>query len=105
ARGGGPIFQVYERVLPLAVNSNVLVICGRNRHLRWQISRLNDPRTRAFGFVDDIHRYVAASDLVITKPGALSTFEALATGVPPLLLAVGGVMPQEGGLFRAALHH
>ena len=105
ARGGGPIFDVYERIRPLAPHSNILVICGRNRHLRWQIDRLNAPRTRTFGFVEDIHRYIAAADLVVTKPGALSTFEALACGVPVLLLAVGGVMPQEAGLFRAAMHY
>ena len=105
ARGGGPIFDVYQKIRPLAPHANLLVICGRNRNLQQQIQRFNHPHTRTFGFVEDIHRFVAASDLVLTKPGALSTFEALACGVPVLLLAVGGVMPQESGLFRAALHY
>ena len=54
-----------------------------------------DPRTQTFGFLADIHRYVAASDLVLTKPGALSTYEALACGTPVLLLGIRGLMPQE----------
>jgi hypothetical protein len=58
-----------------------------------------------FGYLDDIHHYVAASDLVITKPGAMSTYEALACGVPVALMGVGAVMPQESGLFTAAIKH
>ena len=64
-----------------------------------------NPRTRTFGFVEDIHRFIAGSDLVLTKPGALSTYETLACGVPVLLLGLRGLMPQEAGLFRAASHY
>jgi hypothetical protein len=49
----------------------------------------------------DLHRYVVASDLVVTKPGALSTYEALACRVPVLLAGIRGLMPQESGFFRA----
>ena len=49
-----------------------------------------------------MHRLIGAADLVITKPGALSTYEALASAVPAVLSAVGGLMPQESGLFEAA---
>jgi UDP-N-acetylglucosamine:LPS N-acetylglucosamine transferase len=102
ARGGGPIFDVVNTVRSAAQNANVLVICGRNDRLRAAVERLSDRRIRAFGFVQDIHRYLAAADLVLTKPGALATFEALACGVPVLLLGTRGLMPQESGLFRAA---
>ncbi len=105
ARGGGPLFQIYKTIRPLAGNANVIVICGRNRRLKRRIESLGDPQTHTFGFVEDIHRYVAAADLVVTKPGALSTFEALACGVPVLLFGAGGLMPQESGLFRAAMHY
>src|SRR4029078_3062511 len=50
----------------------------------------------------DIHRYVAASDIVVTKPGALSTYEALACKAPVVLTSLGCLMPQEAGLFTAA---
>ncbi len=43
---------------------------------------------------------------MLTKPGALSTYEALACGVPVLLLGIGsGLMPQESGMFEAATRH
>ena len=102
ARGGGPLWSIYRTVRRNAPNANILVICGRNDRLRKRLVELQDARTRVLGFVADIHEYVAASDLVLTKPGALSTFEALACGVPVLLLGVRGLMPQESGLFAAA---
>jgi UDP-N-acetylglucosamine:LPS N-acetylglucosamine transferase len=102
ARGGGPLWSIYRTVRRNAPGSNILVICGSNTRLRQRLGQLNDARTRVLGFVGDIHEFVAASDLVLTKPGALSTFEALACGVPVLLLGVRGLMPQESGLFAAA---
>jgi processive 1,2-diacylglycerol beta-glucosyltransferase len=105
ARGGGPLFEIYKTVRKFARDSNILVICGRNNRLRWKIERLHDERTRTFGFLEDIHRYVAASNLVITKPGAMATYEALACNVPVVLPGMRGLMPQESGLFRAAARY
>ena len=42
---------------------------------------------------------------MVTKPGALSTYEALACRVPVLLAGMGGLMPQESGFFKAARHY
>jgi UDP-N-acetylglucosamine:LPS N-acetylglucosamine transferase len=105
ARGGGPIFEIYKSIRKAAVGANLLVVCGKNDQLRRRIEAVRDSNARTFGFLEDIHRYVAASDLVITKPGALSTYEALACRVPVLLTSLRCLMPQESGLFRAARHY
>ena len=42
---------------------------------------------------------------MVTKPGALSAYEALACGVPVLFTGMRALMPQESGLFRAAAHY
>ncbi|PYS40562.1 MAG: hypothetical protein DMG14_10165 [Acidobacteria bacterium] len=105
ARGGGPILQIYRCVRKAAAGANMLVVCGKNIGLRRRIEAMQDSRTRTFGFLDDIHRYVAAADIVVTKPGALSTYEALACRVPVLLTGLRYLMPQESGLFDAAQHY
>ena len=105
ARGGGPVLRIYQTILKAAGNSNVLVVCGRNGPLQRRIERMRHPRTRVFGFLDDIHRYVAAADIVVTKPGALSAYEALACKVPVLFTGLHCLMPQESGLFEAAKHY
>src|SRR5262249_40095752 len=75
ARGGGPLLKIYRTVRRAATNSNILVVCGRNTQLRDRLERRKDPKTRTFGFVEDLYRYIAAADIVITKPGALSAYE------------------------------
>jgi processive 1,2-diacylglycerol beta-glucosyltransferase len=105
ARGGGPVQRVYEAIRAEDPRANILCVCGRNDGLRSRIERRKDSRTRTFGFLEDIHRYVAASDLVVTKPGALSAYEALACGVPVLFTGLRCLMPQESGLFEAAQHY
>jgi len=105
ARGGGPILRVHDAIRRSAPDANLLVVCGANSRLRGQVDRIRDARTRAFGFLEDIHRYVAAADLVVTKPGALSTYETLACQVPLLLMGVPRLMPQESGFFDAAHHY
>jgi processive 1,2-diacylglycerol beta-glucosyltransferase len=105
ARGGGPLLKVYETVRKAATYSNILVVCGKNTQLRDRIERRRDPKTRTFGFIQDLYRYIAAADIVITKPGALSAYEALACKVPVLFTGLRCLMPQESGMFRAAQHY
>jgi processive 1,2-diacylglycerol beta-glucosyltransferase len=105
ARGGGPLMKIYETIRKAAVHANILVVCGRNAQLRDRIDRIRDAKTRTFGFVEDVYRYVAAADIVVTKPGALSAYEALACKVPILFTGLRCLMPQESGMFQAAEHY
>jgi len=102
ARGGGPVTDLVGTIRRAAPDCDVLVVCGFNRTLQNRLDQAGDARVRTFGFVEDIHKLVGVADLVVTKPGALSTYEALAVGSPPVLTAIGGLMPQESGLFEAA---
>ncbi len=102
ARGGGPLLHLVRTVREAAPDANILVVCGHNRRALEKIETIRDARIRTFGFVREIHNLVGAADLAITKPGALATYETLASGVPVALTAVGGLMPQESGLFEAA---
>jgi processive 1,2-diacylglycerol beta-glucosyltransferase len=102
ARGGGPVRRLVQTVREAAPEFDVLVVCGHNESLKKQLERIGDKKIRAFGFVRELHPLVGAADLVITKPGALATYEALASQVPTVLTAIGGLMPQESGLFDAA---
>jgi UDP-N-acetylglucosamine:LPS N-acetylglucosamine transferase len=102
ARGGGPIQKIYETVRRTSPGSNIIAICGRNSTLQRQIESIRDLKTRTFGFVGDIHRYISTSNLVLTKPGAMTTYETLACGVPIVLLGILALMPQESGMFVAA---
>jgi processive 1,2-diacylglycerol beta-glucosyltransferase len=69
----------------------VLVVCGRNAEAQRRLAQAgagssDASRTlRIAGFVNDIGRFMAAADVIVTKPGGLTTSEALALSRPLLL--------------------
>ena len=67
----------------------VFVICGRTEYLMKAAAKeVSDggPESlvliKVLGFVDEMPRYMAAADLLLGKPGGLTTSEALAAGLP-----------------------
>lgn len=65
------------------------VIAGRNAALAAALADLTNgpmPRLRVLDFITYVDDLVAASDLVITKPGGLIVSEVLARGTPLLLI-------------------
>ena len=65
----------------------IIVVCGNNKKLKSRIDRMK--RTKqiyVYGYVDNVDVLMDAADCIITKPGGLSTSEALAKKLPILLL-------------------
>jgi processive 1,2-diacylglycerol beta-glucosyltransferase len=85
--GMGPVVQILHELNKLSVLTQIVVVCGRNEELRREaaVVDMRHP-TRVFGFVTNMHELMAVSDLVITKPGGLTTSEALALGKPVFVL-------------------
>lgn len=90
--GGGLIGGDWARLLRsrdlLAKPIQVIIVCGRNEKLKERLAReLKDyPHPLLLtGYVDYVHELMAASDLLITKPGGLTSSEALASELPMLL--------------------
>jgi processive 1,2-diacylglycerol beta-glucosyltransferase len=89
--GGFGMGAVHE-LLRVFQNSHLrcqfIVVAGTNEKLRRRVtavSRDMGQPVAVLGFVDCMHELMDASDLVVTKPGGLSTAEALAKGLPMLL--------------------
>jgi processive 1,2-diacylglycerol beta-glucosyltransferase len=90
--GGIPIPRVRRMVTELLksnIRGTLVVASGRNEGLAQAIAKLSSgPQLRLqvlehISYVDDL---IAASDLVITKPGGLIVSEVLARGTPMLLI-------------------
>lgn len=82
--GGGGLDELVAEVLR-AGDATVLAIAGRNAKVKAALESMSDPRLRVFGFVDNIHELMAASDVCVTKSGGLTTSECLAIGLPMLI--------------------
>lgn len=64
----------------------VLCICGSNDKMRSAISKHKWNKTIiAYGFINNIDEMMDICDVVISKPGGLTTSEALAKGLPMIV--------------------
>jgi len=98
AMAGGVGFAPLERVARALVDAGlpaqIVVITGRNRRLYERLRPLAaDGRLRVEGFVENMHEWMRAADLLVTKAGPATLAEALAVGVPPVIW--GAIPAQE----------
>lgn len=61
---------------------HVVVVCGKNDELLRELQNSDLPNTTTLGFYQPMGELYAVSDLFLSKPGGLSTAEALQAGVP-----------------------
>ncbi len=88
--GLGSLHTVAERLIGLDGNFYLIVLAGKNAAA---LSALQELATRypgrllAQGFTNKVERLMACADLVITKPGGLTSSECLAMGLPMIVIA------------------
>ncbi len=83
--GVGNIEHLLQALSELETPSQILAICGRNEDLKNKleklaVEKLNNERVKfnPIGFTREMDEYMSASDLIVGKPGGLTTSEALA---------------------------
>jgi processive 1,2-diacylglycerol beta-glucosyltransferase len=87
--GVGPIERLYRALLEVEQPLEIVVVSGRNETLRKQLETVSPParhRTRVLGFTDQIDELMAVADLVVSKPGGLTTSETLARGAAMVIV-------------------
>ena len=92
--GCGPMKQITELLSHrLASGCEVSIVCGTNYKLCRELEQKygSYPNIHIHGFVQDMSTLMDSADLYLTKPGGLSTSEALAKALPMVLIdAVAG---------------
>jgi processive 1,2-diacylglycerol beta-glucosyltransferase len=85
--GMGPVAEILDELNKLPTAIQAVVVCGRNEELRRELAvRERRHPTHVLGFATNMHELMAVADLVITKPGGLTSSEALAMGKPMFVL-------------------
>ena len=92
--GLSPASAVVRRLLQLDRDFQAIVVCGRNEELKKEIEALTSSqrdRFQVIGFTAEMPDLLGASTLLLSKPGGLTTAEALARGLPMVVLdPIGG---------------
>lgn len=82
--GVGPMEELLAALESIETPTQVLAMCGRNEELRRKLEErvpTGAVRVHAIGYTTDMDEYMSAADLVVGKPGGLTTCEALAKGL------------------------
>lgn len=88
--GLGSLDAIARRLLALDEDFQLIVLAGKNAHALAALRALaqrHPGRLLAQGFTDRVQQLMACADLVITKPGGLTTSECLAMGLPMIVNA------------------
>lgn len=86
--GLGNIQQVVKQLDRESEGVQILVVAGLNEILRSELAHYQwRNRCRVYGFVDFIHELMAVSDLVLTKPGGVTSAEALSQAKPIVVIS------------------
>ena len=83
--GMGPVENIFAAVLSVQRPLEVVVVAGRNEELRSRLAAIQVPsrhRATVLGFTREIDEWMAAADIVLSKPGGLTTSEVLARARP-----------------------
>jgi processive 1,2-diacylglycerol beta-glucosyltransferase len=86
-QGLGPVKEIVRALDSSSVDMQIIVATGTNKKLfRYLSSRHFRKKVLGLYMADNIEDLMAVSDLIITKPGGITTAEALAKGLPMLIV-------------------
>ncbi len=88
--GAGNIKETLEELITIDRDFQILVIAGRNDHLKEKLSKMLDSTVHnknicLLGYTNKMNDILASIDVLISKPGGLTTTEALLNDVPMIV--------------------
>jgi processive 1,2-diacylglycerol beta-glucosyltransferase len=87
SRGMGAIRDIVRSVVKDPYNKyQFIVVTGKNRRLYNSLKKINDNKIKIVSYADNIDELMEVSELIITKPGGITTAEAIAKGLPMILI-------------------
>lgn len=85
--GFGRLYSIVEQLDELPFDFQIIAVCGRNLEAKEEIDGMHTAkRMVTYGYTDNIELLMSASDCIVTKPGGLTSSEALAMGLPLVLV-------------------
>jgi processive 1,2-diacylglycerol beta-glucosyltransferase len=104
--GVGPIELILDSLSKIEQPLQLLVVTGRNTELKEKLQSKTLPerhRVKILGFTTEMDELMTAADLIVTKPGGLTTSEALACGAA--IVVVNPIPGQESRNSDFLLEH
>lgn len=87
--GVGPVAKITSSLLNLSTPVELVVVAGKNANAKKAVEEIPVPsqhRIKVMGFTDQMDQLMGVADLIVTKPGGLTTSETLARGAAMAIL-------------------
>lgn len=98
--GGGNIPKIFKELVAGELDVQAIFLAGKNEELRLEAEEIAKHAkfpVKVIGYSDDIEKLMHSANVMISKLGGLTTFEALACRLPIIADATTPPMPQEAG--------
>ena len=83
--GIGEIEATVKYLLELE-DLRIIAVCGKNKRLKESLDKIRSSSLEVIGYTDKMHELMQEADILICKPGGLTTTEALAARLPMILM-------------------
>ncbi len=94
--GSSAMLSIAGKLGASALNVQLILICGRNEHLRTRLRRFKTRnRMHIEGFTKEIPHFMHISDFFVGKPGPGSISEAIKMKLPVIVERNAWTLPQE----------
>jgi len=98
--GGGNIPEIFRELVRGDLDVQAVFLAGKNEDLRAEAETLAKRAkfpVKVIGYSEHVEQLMQAANVMISKLGGLTTFEALACRVPIIADTITPPMPQESG--------
>ena len=101
--GGGNIPQIFRELVRGELDVQTIFLAGKNEDLKREAEELAKTAkfpVKVIGYSDEIEKLMQSANVMVSKLGGLTTFEALACRLPIIADATTPPMPQEAGTVK-----
>lgn len=89
--GKSRTFEIFDTLIKSSDDIQIIAIAGKNEKMKIkfdEIVRANHAtkRVKILGFTNQVPELMSIGDLVVTKPGGMTTTESLASGLPMIII-------------------
>lgn len=101
--GGGNIPAIFKELVHGELDVQAIFLAGKNEELRLEAEEIAKSAkfpVKVIGYSDEVEKLMHSANIMISKLGGLTTFEALACRLPIIADITTPPMPQEAGTVK-----
>ena len=89
--GKSRTFEIFEQLICASTSMQIIAIAGKNEKMKMKFNEIvtknqASNHVKVLSFTNQVPELMSISDLVVTKPGGMTTSESLASGLPMVII-------------------